>query len=78
MDNGTEFSIEVLSSGSIINPNNFLCDRNPTVSYRCLANCLLYRIKLDALEDIAVDYRDFYKEFIKHRAVANNNKSRDQ
>ena len=54
MDAGSEFSLEILPTGSIMNPNNFLTSRKHTVNYRCLANCLLYHLKLDQLEDIAI------------------------
>ena len=54
MDAGSEFSLEILPTGSIINPNNFLTERKHSVNYRCLANCLLYHLKLDQLEEIAI------------------------
>ena len=78
MDTGTEFSIEILPTGSILNPNNFLCNRKHSVNFRCLANCLLYFIKIDTLEDIAIQYKDFIKELVKYRGYADSNKSRDQ
>ena len=78
MDTGTEFSIEILTTGSIINPLNFLSNRRHAVNYRCLANCLLYYIKIEALEDIALNYKDFVKELFKYRGYSESNKSRDQ
>ena len=77
MDVGSEFPIEVLPTGSIINPNNFLCNRKHSVSYRCLANCTLYTIKYDDFAEIAYRYNDFYKELLKFRALAESMKNRD-
>ena len=78
MDAGSEFPIEVLPTGSILNPNNFLCNRKHSVNYRCLANCTLYCIKYDDFAEIAYKYPDFYKEMLKFKALAESMKNRDQ
>ena len=78
MDAGSEFPIEVLPTGSILNPNNFLCNRKHSVNYRCLANCTLYCIKYDDFAEIAYKYNDFYKEMLKNKALAESMKNRDQ
>lgn len=78
MDAGSEFSIEVLPTGSILNPNNFMTDRKHTVNFRCLANCLLYTIRWDDLYSIANKNPDFLKELLKYKGQAEANKNRDQ
>jgi CRP-like cAMP-binding protein len=76
-DNGSEFSFEILPTGSILNPNNFLTDRKHVVNYRCLANCLLYKLSFDQLYEIAKNDNDFQKDVVKYKGQAEANKNRD-
>ena len=79
MDQGAEFSLEVLPPGSVINSHNFMASRKHMVNFRCLANCLLYTIKFEVLkDDIAVKYNSFLKDLVKQQGHAEANKARDQ
>lgn len=53
MDTGTEFSIEYLSKGSIINANTFIISRNMPISARFSINTTYYTLSAEKFVEIA-------------------------
>ena len=53
MDAGTEFAIELLTTGSILNPHNFLVDRKHIVNYRFQLNSTFFYIKYGNFIEVA-------------------------
>ena len=45
MDSGTEFVIEILKTGSILNPHNFLSKRKYSTNVRFTTNTIFYFLK---------------------------------
>ena len=56
MDNGTEFTIEHLSKGSVINAHSFLVRRQMPISARFSLNTTYYTLSAEKFGDIASEY----------------------
>ena len=56
MDKDTEFPIEKLTYGSVINAHQFLIDRKTVVSARCLKNSIIYTMSAEKFFKIADEY----------------------
>ena len=73
MDNGTEFCVERLSKGSIINAHTFLADRQMAVNARFASNTTYYTLSAERFGDVAAGYpalRDtYFTEFSKALAA---------
>ena len=56
MDKGTEFPLEHLTSGSVINAHHFMIDRKTVVSARCAKATTVYVMKANKFYQIAQEY----------------------
>ena len=56
MDKGTEFNIEYLTSGSVINAHHFLVDRKTVVGARCAKPTTVYTMSARKFYQIACEY----------------------
>ena len=63
MDSGTEFPIEYLSSGSVINAHQFMIDRKALVSVRCAKATTFYTLSAEKFFEIA----DTHPQLLKIR-----------
>lgn len=78
MDAGTEFQLEVLPTGSILNPHNMLARRKHSVNARFSMNTTFYYLKYSKLIEVAKQYPSFAQELLKQKGKATAFKSRDQ
>jgi CRP-like cAMP-binding protein len=78
MDAGTEFQLEVLSTGSILNPHNMLSFRKHSSNSRFTMNTTFYYLKYTQLVEVAKKFPSFYRELVKQFGKAASLKSRDQ
>lgn len=78
MDAGTEFVLENLPTGSILNPHNMLVQRKHQVNARCAMNTNFYFLRYHKLVEIAKQYPKFAQELLKEKGKAEAFKSRDQ
>ena len=53
MDAGTEFIIELLTKGSIINSNSFIATRESPISARFSRNCTYYTLSAEKFTSLA-------------------------
>ena len=63
MDKGTEFPIEHLTSGSVINAHQFMIGRKTVVSARCIKATTLYTMSAKKFKEIAQEYPRLLKIF---------------
>mmetsp|Transcript_22438 Transcript_22438/g.27635 ORF Transcript_22438/g.27635 Transcript_22438/m.27635 type:complete len:471 (+) Transcript_22438:1479-2891(+) len=78
MDAGTEFRLELLTAGSVINSHNMLVQRKHSVNVRFTQNTMFYYLKYSKLVQVARNYPAFAKELLKEKGMAEALKSRDQ
>lgn len=62
MDAGTEFQLEILPTGSVLNAHNFLAKRKHSVNSRFTINTTFYYLKYDKIVEIARSYPAFFAE----------------
>ena len=65
MDAGTEFSLEKLPAGSIINPHNMLAKRKHSTNARFTMNTTFYYLKYSKLVEVARQHPDFATELLR-------------
>lgn len=53
MDAGTEFRLELLTTGSVLNPHNMLVKRKHSVNARFSQNTMFYFLKYSTLVKVA-------------------------
>lgn len=78
MDAGTEFQLELLPTGSILNAHNMLAERKHAVNARFTMNTTFYYLKYNRLVETAKQYPDFAKRLLQQRGKAFADKSREQ
>jgi len=78
MDAGTEFSLENLPTGSIINAHNMLAGRKHSVNARMSTNTTFYYLKYSKLVEVAKIYPKFARTLLREKGNAEALKSRDQ
>ena len=78
MDAGTEFPIDILTTGSILNPHNFLAKRKQATNVRFEKNTIFYFLKYAQLVSVARNYKDFAEILLREKGKAEAMKSRDQ
>ena len=78
MDAGTEFQLETLMTGSVINAHNMLVQRKHSVNVRFTQNTMFYRLWYSKLVRVAKNYPNFAKELLREKGKAEALKSRDQ
>ena len=76
-DAGTEFPLETLPTGSIINPHNFLVDRKHSISGRFTLNTTFYYLTLERMTEIGYRYPEFGRELYKQKGQATAMMQRD-
>ena len=77
MDAGTEFSLEKLPAGSILNAHNMLAKRKHSTNARFTMNTTFYYLKYNKLVDVARQHPDFKKVLLMQKGKATAYKSRD-
>ena len=77
MDAGTEFQLEILPTGSILNPHNMLAKRKHSVNSRFTMNTTFYYLKYDKLVEVAQQYPFFARELLKEKGKAEALAQRD-
>jgi len=65
MDAGTEFSLEVLPTGSVLNSHNMLAKRKHSVNARFSISTSYYILKYDKIVEVARRYPAFFYELQK-------------
>ena len=78
MDAGTEFALENLPTGSIINAHNFLARRKHSVNARVTTNTTFFYLKYAKIVEVAKLYPRFAKDLLREKGKAESLKSRDQ
>lgn len=78
MDAGTEFPIDILTTGSILNPHNFLAKRRQATNVRFTKNTIFYFLTYAQLVSVARNYKEFSKVLLREKGKAEAMKSRDQ
>ena len=78
MDAGTEFSLEILPTGSIINAHNFLSQRKHSINARMNTNTTFYYLKYAKIVEVAKMYPRFAKDLLREKGKSEALKSRDQ
>lgn len=78
MDAGTEFSLEILPTGSILNPHNMLARRKHSVNSRFAVNTTFYYLKYSRLKEVARKYPAFSNALLRQKGLAEAMASRDQ
>ena len=61
MDKGTEFPIEHLGGGSILNAHHSLVNRRASLSVRCLKSTTFYTLHVQKLFQISEKYSKLHK-----------------
>jgi len=59
MDNGTEFIIERLTSGSVINPTAFLIEDEIDTIFRAGSTAVIFTLNVKTFVDETIKYHDF-------------------
>lgn len=59
MDNGTEFVIEMLPQGSILNPTAFLIEDEVDTINKAATSCVLYKLEVERFIEEACKFPDF-------------------
>jgi len=59
MDNGTEFIIERLTSGSVINPTAFLIEDEIDTIFRAGSTAVIFELNVKQFVDETIKYHDF-------------------
>ena len=77
LDSGVEIMIEHLSSGSVLNPHNFLAKRRHSVMARCSQSTTFYYIKRDRMIEIAKRHSSFTDVLLEQLSKAESLKTRD-
>lgn len=78
MDAGTELTLEVLPTGSIINPHNMLSNRKHSVNMRFMKPTTFYYLKYSKIVEVARKYPSFSQVLLRQKGKADANKARDQ
>lgn len=65
MDAGTEFALEILPTGSILNAHNCLAKRKHAINARFSINTTFYYLKYHKLVEVARQYPAFLHELQK-------------
>ena len=78
MDAGTDFSLEILNTGSILNPHNMLAKRKHSTNARFVMNTTFYYLKYSKLVEVAKKYPSFAAMLLREIGMAEAYKSRDQ
>ena len=78
MDAGTEFQLEIMPTGSILNAHNMLAKRKHSVNSRFTMNTTFYYLKYHKLVEVAQQYPSFANELLKQKGKAEAFSSRDQ
>ena len=69
--------IEVLPTGSIINPHNMLSRRRHSINYRFTMNTTFYYLKYAKIVEVARKYPSFGNVLLRQKGKADALKSRD-
>jgi len=77
MDAGTEFRLELLTTGSVLNPHNMLVRRKHSINARFTTGTMFYYLKYDKLVKVARNYPNFAKTLLREKGKAEALKSRD-
>lgn len=77
MDAGTEFQLEVLTPGSVLNAHNMLSFRRHGCNARFAQTTTFYYLKWKQLVDVAKMHPSFYREVIKQFGKAESLKTRE-
>ena len=67
MDAGSEFSIEVLPRGSILNAHNMLSKRSFTVNARCCQTTTYYTLSYDRVLEVAYKSPELARKFVREK-----------
>lgn len=78
MDAGTEFALEHLPTGSILNPHNCLAKRKHAINARFSINTTFYYLKYHKLVEVAKRYPAFLYLLQREKGRAEALASRDQ
>ena len=77
MDAGTEFSLEILPTGSILNAHNMLAKRKHSINSRMAMNTTFYYLKYSKLVEVARQYPNFCQALLRQKGLAETYASRD-
>ena len=77
MDAGTEFRLELLTTGSVLNPHNMLVSRKHSMNARFTQNTMFYYLKYSTLVKVARNFPSFAKILLREKGKAEALKSRD-
>lgn len=74
MDKGTEFPIEYLSAGGILNPHHCIVGRKACVTVRCLKATTFYTLSVQTLSQVSQIYPKLYKALAKQNELGHHDK----
>ena len=61
MDKSTDFPIDYLSSGSVINSHQFMIERKSSVNIKCVKSTTIYKLSAHTFSEIAYEYPKLQK-----------------
>ena len=70
MDAGTEFQLELLTIGSVLNPHNMLVKRKHSINARFAENTMFYYLKYESMVKVARNYANFAKILLREKGKA--------